>query len=121
MRKTRNRLNIYERSRRYRYLILSILLIWTIIGLIIWQIDPDEVRDLVFPNSYFLIGLLLFLGIFFLLSLLFLSAKRSLLWSIAIIIFLYLRLFGLASLYTGIFLFGSLISFEIYYRQKQKF
>jgi hypothetical protein len=118
MRKTRNRLNVYERSRRYRYLILSIILIWLIIGFIVWQIDPDQLRDLVFPNSYFLMGLLLFIGFFLLLSLLFLSAKHALIWSTAIIIFLCLRLFGLASLYTGIFLFGFLVSFEIYQRQR---
>jgi hypothetical protein len=114
MRKPINRLHVYERSRRYHYLLTLIAISWTLIALVILFIDPDNLKDIPFPNSYLPMGTLLFLGFFFFLSLIFLSSKRAFLWSIILILFLYLRLYGIASLLTGIFLLGFLLSLEFY-------
>lgn len=119
MRRSIRRLNAYERSHRYRNLLILIAITWSLIIATIIFIDPDNLKDIPFPNSYLPMSSLLFIGFFFIYTLLLLSSKQALLWSVATIIFLYLRLYNIASLFTGIFLFGFLISLKIYLKLNQ--
>ncbi len=87
----------------------------------IWKIDPDNMANFIFPGSYLPMGILVAGGIFWLLSILTLSSVRALRWTIGIVIFIYLRIWGLGSLLNGILILGLLVVWEVYlYRSKTK-
>ena len=104
----------HERNKKYGWLLFFTLLNWTAIVLMVLFVDPETMKDIIIPNSYLLMGLLLFGGLFWIFSILFLSATRALKWAAAVIIFAYLRIWGLGTIINGLLLFGILISWEIY-------
>lgn len=101
-------------KKRYGLLIGLLVLNWLAIAWMVFKVDPESVRDIVFPNTYLPMITLLFSGLFFLLSILFLSAKRALRWSLGIVFFIYLRIGGLGSLLNGLLVLGILIVIEYY-------
>ena len=116
----RNYTNLVERSikiqrnKRYGWLLFFTLLNWATIILMILFVDPDTMKDLIVPNSYLLMGMLLFCGVFWIFSIIFLSAVRALKWAVAVIFFLYLRLWGLGTIVNGLLVLGIVISWEIF-------
>ena len=93
---------------------------WVLIVAMIVFVDPDVVRDLIIPGSYILMGSLLFFGFFLLTTIIFLSAKRGLIWTMGIMVFLYLRIFGLGTILNGALILGILLSKEIYQWLKER-
>ena len=89
------------------------------IGLVIWKIDPDTLRDFIIPGSYLPMTLLVMGGIFWLLSILLMSASVAFRWAVGITIFLELRVLGLGSILNGILILGLLISWEIYLKKEK--
>ncbi len=110
------RKRIPERKKRYGWLLLITVLIWATIGAMIVFTDPENIANLVIPGSYLLFGLLLTIGIFLLLTIIFLSGKRALWWTVGVMIFVYLRLFGLGSWLNAVLIFGVLVCGELYVR-----
>ena len=103
------------------WLILFAALNWIAIALAIWKIDPDNMANFIFPGSYLPMGVLLFGGIFWLLSILTMSSIRALRWTAGIMIFIYLRVWGLGSIFNGILILGLLSVWEVYnYKKKPK-
>lgn len=80
----------------------------------IYFVDPENVRDIIIPGSYLPMILLIFGGLFWFFSIVLMSAKRALRWTVGTVIFIYLRIYGLGSLLNGILIFGLLISLELY-------
>lgn len=117
--KTR-RLAAFDRSRRYRPLLMLIVISWLLVLFTIHKIDPATLKDVLIPGSYAPMGVEIFFACFFLFSLLLLSSRRALLWSIAIVFFLYLRLWQIAGLWTALSLFGLLVCLELYFYQKNR-
>ena len=101
-------------TKRYGLLVAILVANWSAIAWVVLKVDPESMRDMIFPNSYFPMMFLLFSGLFFLLSILFLSAKRALRWSLGIVFFIYLRIGGLGSLFNGILVLGILLVIEYY-------
>jgi len=94
---------------------------WIAIALTVWKIDPDNLANFIFTGSYLPMGLLVAGGIFWLLSILTLSSVRALRWTLAIVIFLYLRIWGLGSILNGVLMLCLMILWEIYlYKSKTK-
>ena len=87
---------------------------WVAIGLVIWRVDPETIRDFIIPGSYLPMTLLVMGGIFWLLSILLMSASAALRWTIGMTAFLELRVLGLGSVLNGILILGLLISWEVY-------
>lgn len=101
--------------KRHGLLVALTLLNWAlIVGMILFT-DPEIVADLILPGSYLLMGALLFSGFFLLLSIIFLSAKRSLRWTLGIMMFIYLRIYGLGSILNAFLILGALLSIEAYF------
>ncbi|KKT64676.1 MAG: hypothetical protein UW58_C0038G0008, partial [Candidatus Collierbacteria bacterium GW2011_GWC2_44_30] len=84
------------------------------IGLVIWKVDPDLIKDFIVPGSYLPMTLLVLGGIFWLLSILFMSSSTALRWAVGITMFLELRVLGLGSILNGILILGLLVSWEVY-------
>lgn len=89
-------------------------LTWLGVGVIVVFVDPENVRDLILPGSYLLFTSVVSLAVFLLLTIIFLSVKRALWWSFGLLIFLYLRLYGLGSLLNGGLILGVLVCGELY-------
>lgn len=110
------RKKIPERKKRFGWLLFLTGLVWAlIVAAVIW-VDPENVVDLVIPGSYFLFGVLLFFGVFLFLTIIFLSAKRALWWAGGVMLFLYLRLYGLGNLFNGLLTLGVVVCGELYVR-----
>jgi hypothetical protein len=103
-----------RRNKRYGWLLFFTILNWAVIGLMVLFTDPESMRDIIIPNSYLPMGVLMFGGLFLIFSILFLSSMRAIKWAVAVMIFVYLRLYGLGSLINGILLFGVVVSWDIY-------
>ena len=71
-------------------------------------------KDFIFPGSYLPMVMLVSGGIFWILSILFMSASRALRWSLGITLFLFLRLLQLGTTMNGILILGLLVSWEVY-------
>lgn len=84
--------------------------VWLLIGLMIIYVDPEKVSGL----NYLLPGVLVYIGLFLLLSILTLSAKRAFVWSSVLMVFLYLRFWGLGSRVNLLLLLGIAGSVEAY-------
>lgn len=103
-----------SQKKRYGILVAILILNWIAITWIVFNVEPEKMRDMVFQNSYFPMIFLLFSGLFFLLSVLFLSAKRAFRWSLGLTFFIYLRIQGLGSLLNGFLVLSILIVVEYY-------
>ncbi len=104
----------HRQKKRYGWLLFFAVINWLAIALIIWKVDPETIKDFIVPGSYLPMVLLIMGGVFWLLSILFLSASRALRWTLGITAFLEMRLLGLGSVINGILILGLLISWEIY-------
>lgn len=108
------RKRIPERKKRYGWLLLITILVWATIGAVVFFADPENLADLIIPGSYLPFGILLTVGVFLLLTIVFLSGKRALWWTAGIMIFIYLRLFGLGSWLNAVLILGVLVCGELY-------
>lgn len=107
-------------TKRYGWFLFFLLFNWLVIAWVIWKVDPDTLKDYIIPGSYMPMLILLGGGIFWLLSLLFMSAKRAIWWTIGIITFLYLRIMELGTVMNGFLILGLLVSWEIYRHKSKK-
>jgi len=103
-----------RQKKRYGWLVFFALINWVAIGLVIWKVDPDLIKDFIVPGSYLPMTLLVLGGIFWLLSILFMSSSTALRWAVGITMFLELRVLGLGSILNGILILGLLVSWEVY-------
>lgn len=109
----------HEGNKKYGWLIFFAAINWLAIGWVLWKIDPENMVNFLIPGSYLPMGILLFGGIFWLLSILTLSSIRATRWTFGIMIFLYLRVWGLGSILNGLLILGLLILWEVY-RNKER-
>ena len=107
-----------EIEKKYGRLLVATGLSWSLVFLVILKVDPDNLRDLLLPNSYILFLLLLLLACFFLLSVILMSSKRAWWWSVLVVIFIYLRLIGMGGLINGLLLLAMGVVFDVYQKLK---
>lgn len=104
----------HERNKKYGWLLFFAGVNWLFIGLMVWKVDPENMANIIIPGSYLPMGILVMGGVFWLLSILTLSAIKAMRWTIGIMVFVYLRLFGLGSILNGALILGLLILWEVY-------
>jgi hypothetical protein len=113
--------NKHERNKKYGWLVFFAVFNWIAIALAIWKIDPDNMANFIFKGSYLPMGILLTGGIFWVLSILTLNSVRALRWTLGVMAFVYLRIWGLGSILNGVLILGLLVLWEVYsYRKKPK-
>ena len=93
---------------------------WTVIGLEVYFIDPTMVKDILVPSSYLTFFIPLFLALFFTFGALFQNSRRSIMASLTVIVFLYLRIFGLGTALNLFLLTALTVSLEYYFSTIQK-
>jgi len=99
---------IKERKNFFPSLIVTILL-WAFIFAIFFLTSPTQ------TNVLILFFVVLLLALIFSFSLLFSNTKRGILYSLSIIIFLIMRLFGVGNILNFLLLLGFTISLDIYF------
>lgn len=114
-------LNKHRQKKRYGWLVFFAGLNWLAIVWVIWKVDPETIKDFIIPGSYLPMMFLVMGGFFWLLSILFLSARRALRWTLGIVAFLEMRVLGLGTAVNGLLLLALLLSWEIYsYKSKKE-
>jgi len=103
-----------RQKKRYGWLVFFAVLNWLAIGLVVWKVDPETMKNMIIPGSYFPMMMLVMGGIFWLLSILLMSAQTALRWTIGVVAFLELRVLGLGTAMNGVLILGLLISWEAY-------
>lgn len=103
-----------RQKKRHGLLLLFLVLNWLLVGWVVWKVDPENIKNFIIPGIYLPMLVLAFGAVFFLLSILFLSAKRALVWSLGVTIFLLLRFLGYGSIFNGVLIIGMILSFEVY-------
>ena len=108
-------MSVSERRFKSYWLTAAITLVWWFVlgGMILW-VDPEVVADYPLPGSYGLFFLFLFLGVWFLASLLLSSSRRGLLLAIWLVLIGYLKIWRLASWINIGLLTGALLAIETY-------
>lgn len=113
-------LSMKERNKNWwKKLVIVNLVNWILIGIVIYFVDPEEIQNLIFPNSYLPMMILLWGGFFWLWTLILSSSKKASYWTFASILFVYLRIWGLGTILNGVLILGLLLTWE-YYKYSEK-
>lgn len=99
-------------------LFFLMVLFWGMLVAMVVLVDPFVLKDFPIENSYSLFFVVVFLAIFFLLSLVIGSARRGLIYSVGIVIFLGLRLIRLGNVVNGALLFGLVMAIDYYFENR---
>jgi len=108
-------------KRKQKNFFLTLLLLisfWSIQIFIIFFIEPEMLRDIPIPGSYFLFFFTLFFALFFTFALIFTNSRTGFLISLGITIFLFLRVYKLGNILNLILIIGIVSVLEIYFRRK---
>ena len=103
-----------RQKKRYGVLLVLLVLNWLAVAWVVWNVDPENIKNFVVPGIYLPMLILVFGALFLLFSVLFLSAKRALRWAGGATFFLMLRFLGLGSLLNGGLILGILMAIEFY-------
>lgn len=108
-----------KRSKNFFPALILIIIFWTITGGIIGFIEPELLKDLLFPNSYLVFFLPLFFACFFTFSIILANTRRGFLMASGIILFLVFRLHEIGNLLNLFLIVGLLIATDYYFTQKR--
>lgn len=109
------------KRQRKNFLATLVLIIffWLTLGLMIWLIEPELIKDILIPNFYLPFFINIFLALFFTLAVIFTNSRRGFLSSLGIIIFLILRLYRLDNLLNIILIISFIVVLEFYFTGKK--
>lgn len=104
---------VNKKNNNFHPSILFALLFWLVFFYLIIFVDPLVVRDFPFQNMYFPFFFCLFMGAFLSLQLILSHARRGFITAFGLVLFLYLRLFGLGHVLNLILLSSFIITLEL--------
>lgn len=96
------------------------LLWWSLLGLIMFFVDPVVVADFPLPSTYGVFFLFLFLAVWFTASLVLINTRRGLLIAVGVVILFYLKLWKVLSGFNFALVIGMIIAFEYYFNGGKK-
>ena len=101
-------------KKRYGLLVIFFALNWLAVAWVVWKVDPENIKNIVIPGIYLPMLFLVFGALFWLFSILFLSAKMALSWSSGVCLFDLLRILEMGTVLNGFLMLGLLLSYEVY-------
>lgn len=108
-----------KNNKKYGYLLAIAVGVWGLVGLMIWGVDPDLMRDFIIPGFYLPMAVALATALFLLYAILLLSTKKALRWMVATMIFVYLRIWGLGSWLNGLLILGVMMCIEVFLKERK--
>ncbi len=104
-----------ERNRNFLPALILTILWWSLLGLMIWRVDPGVVADFPVSGSYAPFFLLLFLSLWFTASLLLANTRRGLFVALSGVLWGYLRLWHMGNLLNTLLLISAIGALEVYF------
>lgn len=109
-------LSMVKRQRRNFFpTLVLIFFFWATLGLMIFYLEPNLVKDIFIPGLYLPFFLNLFLALFLTLAIIFANSRRGFFLALGIVIFMILRLFGLGNLLNALLIFSLFFTLEYYF------
>jgi hypothetical protein len=105
-------------GRNYMPVVVLNFLWWALLGLLVVFVDPVVVADFPVVNSYGAFFLLLFLALWFSLSLILDNRRRGLLVALVVVVLGYMRVWDIFSVVSAVFLILTVVMFELYFSGK---
>jgi len=105
--------NNHKPKKNYAWLVLFCTISWVWVILLAVTTSPEQIRNFLLPGFYLPMLILLTLAVFFTLSILTMSAKRAIRWTLGIILYLLLRLYGLGYWLNAALILGIVTVWEI--------
>lgn len=96
------------------------LMWWGVLAGMIFGVEPERVANFLIPNSYIGFFGVVFLAVFFTMSLVLGSSRRGLLVALAVVIWGYLRLWRISNWLNTLLLAGLVTTMEIYFWGKSE-
>jgi len=105
------------RRKRKNYLpsLILLLISWAALGLMVYFVEPQLVKNIIIPNFYLPFFINLFLCLFLSLSFILNNSKRGFLWSLGVVVFLIFRLYKIGNLLNAILIVGCLLSLDYHF------
>jgi hypothetical protein len=94
--------------------ILTVVL-WSLLGLMVYFVEPSLIKDILVPGLYLPFFLLFFPASWFTLAIILGNTRRGLLASLGLTSFLILRLFRLGNVLNLVLILGILIAVDRYF------
>lgn len=101
-------------KKNYLAGLLVTILLWVLLALVIWFVDPNIIADWLIPDGYLVFFGLLFLAVFFSMSYVLGNVRRGLLVAFGVLILGYLKIWRISSWFNTVLLIGILIAIEVY-------
>jgi len=104
-------------KRRKNYLpgLVLVIVLWGLLGVLIYWVEPELIKDIVIPGLYLPFFLLFFPASFLTLAVVLANSRRGLIVASALNLFLALRLFGLGNVLNLILLAGIAVAVDRYF------
>jgi len=106
---------VKRRRKNFFPTLILIFFFWTTLGLMVFFIEPELVKNILIPGLYLPFFINLFLALFFTLAVIFVNSRRGFLISLGIITFLILRLVGLGNILNAILIFAVVFTLAYYF------
>lgn len=108
-----------RRRKNFLPTLILIFFFWTTFVLMISFIEPALIKDILIPDFYLPFFINLFLALFFTLAIIFVNSRRSFLISLAIVLCLILRLYGLGNFLNILLIASSVFCLEYYFTRNK--
>jgi hypothetical protein len=92
-----------------------IVVLWGVLGLMIYLVDPELVRDVLIPGLYLPFFLLFLAAAFFTLAVIFANSRRGFLVALGLTVFLILRVYQLGNLLNLLLIIGIVVAINRYF------
>ena len=103
-----------KRRKNYLPTVILILVLWGLLGTMIYFIEPELVKDVLVPGLYLPFFLLFFPASFFTLAMVLANTRRGLLVALGLSIYLILRIFELGNLLNLLLILGIVVAIDRY-------
>jgi len=101
-----------KRRKNYLPTLLLMLSLWSILGLMVFGVDPELVKDILVPGLYLPFWLVFFPTSLITLALIFSNTKRGLITALGLTIILILRIYGLGNFLNIILVTGIVLAID---------
>lgn len=105
---------LIETKKENHALLLLTIIVWGILGAMIFYVDPESVSDWPIEGGYLFPGIIFFTATLLFTKMILRKIWLALWWSTGITFFVYLRIFHLGNLFNALLLIGVLICGQIY-------
>lgn len=106
---------VKREKKNYLAGLVVTLMWWGVLAAMIFGVEPEKVANFLIPNSYIGFFGIVFMTVFFTMSLVLGSSRRGLLVAVAVVVWGYLRLWRISNWLNTVLLAGLLVTVEVYF------